>query len=387
MIKLKIALLMLFVVVTGCRTKYDISKAVEILPSSNENQVDYKLRDIQFALDDDKLLVKTEGKTKEYMSIPFSGKESVYANGIVYILSKNYLGSAKIDSKKTDYAQHKIKDPYLAITSNSAIVYNEKEFTVFDTETFEVSWKDNINEDGLASRFACNDDISSCFALSLSGSIIKLDLSQQTLQTVQALPKQDMILNALYAPAVYKNYIIFASGNSEFAIFDTTQNKIVTSMPFVDSDSSSIFDINLVKEIYATQNNIIISHINGLYAFNILYGRPLWEKKIVSLGNIGFLGQYTVLCDKSTKNIVMMHTETGGLKWVTQSNINPTAVFADYNRNIVIFADDGIHLFDSQTGEEQENRNLKSNSGNAQYVFTENNNLYWVKGSKIYTLK
>lgn len=383
---LKIILLMFCIIVTGCRTKYDTSKAIDILSSSSENQVDYKLQEVPLTLDDDRNLIKTDGMPSEYTSIAFDERESVYIDNILYVVGNRYLGVVQIDNKETNDVKHDIVNPYLAATRGFALVYNEKSFAIFDADTLEVLWKDNITSDGLASRFVCIENEAACFALSINGEIIKLSLSERLVYVTQVLAKQDIMLNTLYTPAIFQDYIIFASGNSEFAIFDTKQDKIVINASFVDSDNSSIFDINLVKEIYSHKNNVIISHINGLYMFNILYGRPLWTKKIVTLGNIGFFGQYMVLYDKGTNNLMMMYAETGDVKWIVKDQMNPMAIFVDYNKNIVICTDDGIHLFNSETGA-WENKVLKFGLQNVRYVFVHNNNLYWVKGKKIYILK
>ena len=69
----------------------------------------------------------------------------------------------------------------------------------------------------------------------------------------QVFQKQDIVLNNLYKPIVINGNVIFATGNSEFAIFNIAKQAVIGQSTFANEETASMFDINLVKEIYSSK--------------------------------------------------------------------------------------------------------------------------------------
>jgi hypothetical protein len=382
-------ILLIVLLIAGCRAKYDISKAVEILPSTEVEQVDYTLNDDNITVDNGSNVVNlSDGNLQGVASFDFVPKSGIYNNGFVYALGSKHIAAFDISQNAMQTVLHSVVKPMdIFVTNSFLMVYNAKKFAIFDAITLEKLWEGELKIDDLASKFVCVEDSKSCFALAISGEIIEMNLAERYVKNLPVAQKQETLLNTLYVPAIAQNYLIFVTSNTEFAIFDWQTKKVVTHAPFVDTDSASIFDINLVQSVSTNGDKVLISHTNGLYAFSMLYGKPLWAKNIITSGAVAFLGEYVVAYDKNAKKIIVIHIEKGGIKWSEELKDAPMNIFVDYTKQLVVLGNDGFHLFDINTGEKAENKNYKFNASGVVYAFSHNDTLYYLNNRKIFAVK
>jgi outer membrane protein assembly factor BamB len=382
---LKLFLLVVIVLCSACRAKYNTSKAVEIL-STDEALPDYRLKDVPLQVESTNNVVDVhEYKAVEVKNLNSSFGESLYNNGFVYSVNSHKLALTNMENLQTIEIKHNIHDAKITVTNTFALLFNiSGKFSFIDVNTKKELWSDVIETQGFASGFACIDSKKTCYALTLNGDIIILDLENYAKTFKPLFQKQSVVLNEIYTPLVFENQIVFAVGNSEFAIFDTSKEKVVAQSSFVEEENSSMFDVNLVQNFYETGGNIIISHINGAYAFNILYGRPLWAKKFV-FHHAFVTNNYIIFFEEKTHKLVCIHIETGEIKWTKEVDFNSLGAYIDYNKQLVVLEANGIHLFDTETGGLVLFKKIDIN--NIEYFFVDNHSIYYIENNKIYKIQ
>jgi outer membrane protein assembly factor BamB len=290
-----------------------------------------------------------------------------------------------MENLQTDEIKHNIRDAKIVATNTFALLFNiNGKFSFIDVNTKKELWSDVIETQGFASRFTCIDSEKTCYALSLNGDVIILDLENYAKNSKSLFQKQSIVLNEIYTPLVFENKIIFAVGNSEFAIFDTSKEQVVAQSSFVDEESASMFDINLVKNFYRTGGNVVISHINGSYAFNILYSRPLWAKNFI-FHNAFIASNYMIFLEEKTHKLMSIHIETGEIKWTKEVDLNPLGIYINYNKQLVVLVKKAVHLFDIETGELTVSK--KMDIHNIEYSFVYNHNIYYIENNKVYKIQ
>ncbi len=382
---LKLFLLVVIALFSACRAKYDTSRAVEIL-STDEVLPDYRLKDVSLQIEDTNNVVDIrEYKAVEVKSLTGSLKDVLYNNGFLYSINSNKLVLTNMDNLQTNEIKHNIRDAKLVVTNTFALLFNiSGKFSFIDVNTKKELWSDVIETQGFASGFACIDSEKTCYALTLNGDVIILDLENYAKNSKSLFQKQSIVLNEIYTPLVFENKIIFAVGNSEFAIFDTSKEQVVAQSSFVDEESALMFDINLVKNFYRTGGNVVISHINGSYAFNILYGRPLWAKKF-AFQNAFIANNYMIFLEEKTHKLISIHIETGEIKWTKEIDFNSLGMYINYNKQLVVLEANGVHLFDIETGELTVSK--KMDIHDIEYSFVYNHNIYYIENNKVYKIQ
>jgi outer membrane protein assembly factor BamB len=240
----------------------------------------------------------------------------------------------------------------------------------------------------MGSKFVCENE--KCYAVTAEGILVVLDITKKQVQMAQVFPKQDIILNNLYKPIITNGNIIFATGNSEFAIFNIEKQAIIGQSTFSNEETASMFDINLVKEIYSSNGNVLISHLNGIYAFNVVQGRPLWNKNL-HIDTALISGNYIIFFENKTQKLVCMHIATGEAKWIVPLNSKQTQVsFLQIVKNendysLFVGTKNGVEVLSFEDGSKK--HFLKMNLGNVAYSFTHNEILYYINKSNIYKVK
>jgi outer membrane protein assembly factor BamB len=382
---LKLFLLVVITLFSACRAKYNTSKAVEIL-STEEALPHYRLKDVSLQVENTNNIVDIrEYRSVEVKSLTGSFKDALYNNGFLYNVSNNKLVLTNMENLQTSEIKNNIRNTKITVTNTFALLFNiSGKFSFIDTNTTKELWSDFIETQGFASGFTCIDSEKTCYALTLNGDIIILDLENYAKKIKPLFQKQSVVLNEIYTPLVFENKIIFAVGNSEFAIFDASKEQVVAQSSFIDEESASMFDVNLVQNFYETGGNVIISHINGSYAFNILYGRPLWAKKF-AFHNAIVASNYIIFLEEKTHKLICIHIETGEIKWTKEVDLNPLGFCINYNKQLVVLQANGIHLFDIETGDFALLKKIDIN--NIEYSFVYNHNIHYIKNNKIYKIQ
>ena len=382
---LKLFLLVVIALFSACRAKYDTSKAVEIL-STDEVLPDYRLKDVSLQIEDTNNVVDIrEYKSGEVKSPNGSLKDALYSNGFLYTINGNKLVFTNMENLQTSEIKHNIRDAKIAVTNTFALLFNiSGKFSFIDVNTKKELWSDIIETQGFASGFVCIDSEKTCYALTLNGDAVILDLENYAKNFKPLFQKQSVVLNEIYTPLIFENKVIFAVGNSEFAIFDVNKEQVVAQSSFIDEENASMFDINLVQNFYETGGNVIISHINGSYAFNILYGRPLWAKKF-AFHNAFVASNYIIFLEEKTHKLVCIHIETGKIKWTKEIDLKPLGIYINYNKQLVVLEEHGIHLFDMETGDIVLSKKMDIN--NIEYSFVHNHNIHYVENNKVYKIQ
>lgn len=405
----------------SCKSKYDTSKAIDIISTENIS-TDYNLKNIPFQIDDYSSVAQIEGQHSKFEEkINRSIKSIEYYNNKLFIAMDNNLAIVQLDLEKNDknkkkYLSHDILNPFLTIHNEYIILYDEKgNFFVFNSETLEKTWvgRIGVSEDdfikekqekglletlnpsqpkqalALSSQFVCSSN--KCYAISADGMIVVMDLLNREVNLKQILPHQDIVLNNLYKPKIINDNIVFATGNSEFTIFNISKFAILAKSSFVEQESGSIFDVNLVKSIHTAENSVIISHLNGIYAFDILHGKSLWFKNFVT-EHILISHQYMILFDEKIKKIICLHIKTGEIKWITEipkikSSVLSLNIVQENNNHYMlsIITSNSIHFLSLEDGLQTSFKN--GNFSNTLYTFTHNKTLYFIRNGNIYKLK
>lgn len=369
----------------SCRTKYDTGNAIEILPSS-EIFPDYRLSDVKIELDNtDHVVNINEYQTEVVYKIPKSATDTLYNDGFLYLTTPHELIIVNLESSKNVHVRHDVEDGNIAVSGNLAMVYDILgNFTLFDTKTKQKVWSNTLNIEGLASRFICNDKKQKCYALDLSGNVITVDYQYHIKDIKKVFQKQNIILNHLYEPLIVDDKIIFAIGNSRFGVYDIVKNQLVAESSFVDEETSSLFDINLVNKIYEGGKHIVVSHIHGSFAFSMLYGRQLWIKDFIF--HHGFIANnYIIFLEEGTKKLMSVHLDSGEVKWMKDIDFLPIEIDITYGKEIVILERNGIHTFDVETGKMISYKKL--NMHKMKYAFVYNHELYYTAKGKLYRIK
>ena len=414
--KIFIALLL---ILAGCRSKYDTSNAIDILPT-NEITIEYRLKDLPFQIDDEGVVASvSQGKKEQISKVKnfvesvehFEGKLFLATNKKIAVIS---LRNSKEKTKEIS-VKHKISNPMLAVQRDFVLIFDSKgTFSVVNSSTLEEVWGGRIGltdgeflaeqkEKGLletlnpkppkqvvtmGSKFVCENE--KCYAVTAEGILVVLDITKKQVQMAQVFPKQDIILNNLYKPIITNGNIIFATGNSEFAIFNIEKQAIIGQSTFANEETASMFDINLVKEIYSSNGNVLISHLNGIYAFNVVQGRPLWNKNL-HIDTALISGNYIIFFENKTQKLVCMHIATGEAKWIVPLNSKQTQVsFLQIVKNendysLFVGTKNGVEVLSFEDGSKKDF--LKMNLGNVAYSFTHNEILYYINKSNIYKVK
>ena len=414
--KIFIALLL---ILAGCRSKYDTSKAIDILPT-DEITIDYRLKDLPFQIDDETLVASVAENKKEKITNIANFVQSVeHFEGKLFLATNKKIVVALIGSltekTKEISVKHNISNPMLAVQRGLVLIFDSKgTFSVLNSNTLEEIWSGRIGlTDGeflaeqkekglletlnpkppkqvvtLGSKFVCENE--KCYAVTAEGILVVLDITKKQVQMAQVFPKQDIVLNNLYKPIIANGNIIFATGNSEFAIFNIAKQSIVGQSTFANEETASMFDINLVKEIYSSSENVLISHLNGIYAFNVVQGRPLWNKNL-HIDTALISGNYIIFFENKTQKLVCMHIATGEARWIVPLDIKQTQViFLNIVKNkgdymLFVGTKNGIDVISFEDGSKK--HFLKMNLSNIAYSFTNNDILYYIKKSNIYKVK
>ena len=406
-------------ILAGCRSKYNTSRAIDILPT-DEITIDYRLKDLPFQIDDETFVASVSQNQKAKITDIANFVQSVeHFEGKIFLATNKKITVVTLenvnDKAKEISAKHKILNPMLVAKGNFVLMFNSKgTFSFLNSNTLEEYWSGRIGlTDGeflaeqkekglletlnpkppkqvvtLGSGFVCEND--KCYAVTAEGILVVLDILKKQVQMAQAFPKQDIILNNLYKPIIANGNIIFATGNSEFAIFNIAKQAIIGQSTFANEETASMFDINLVKEIYSSNGNVLISHLNGIYAFDATQGRPLWNKNL-HIDTALISGNYIIFFENKTQKLVCMHIATGEAKWIMPLNSNPTQVIFlkivknqnDYS--LFVGTKNGIEILSFEDGTKKDF--LKMNLGNVAYSFTHNEALYYINKSNIYKVK
>lgn len=381
---LRIHLLLLLLLFCACRTKYDTSKAVAIL---EESQVmpDYRLRQEATQFDTtDRIASIKEYKPTPVQNVSNNPNEVAYKNGFLYAVSNKNLGALNLQNNAFSEVTHDIKNAKVTPVENIVLIFNTLgNFAFIDISKHAIIWDGTIETNSLASAFTCISNASSCYTLTVDGEIVILDYQNFTKRVDKMFHKSDIVLNEIYTPLVIDDKIVFAVGQSEFAIFDTSRLTTIAQSTFAE-ENSSLFDINLVQGLYKGGESVIISHINGSYAFNILYGRPLWVKRFVF--NHAFVASnYTIFYEEGTKKLTSLHLNTGEVKWLQDFPSSPIDIYVNYKKEVVVITGDGIHLFDLETGEKIDFKTV--NMHDTDYTFVHDHQLYYTSKGKVYKIQ
>jgi hypothetical protein len=382
---LKIVFALFLVILSSCKTKYDTSKAVAILEETAALP-DYRLKEENTKLDTTDHVVDIHDFKPELVK-NLSGKfrKEVYRDGILYAISSKALIMFNLESGSVTEVKHSLGETAAMVLSGDAILLHNAmgQFVFINTQTQETIWDGTLNVSGFASSFVCIEEQSSCYALTIDGEIALLDYQNLSKKNQKFFQKNDIVLNEVYTPLAIDGKIVFAVGQSEFAIFDTQKNTVVAQSSFVE-ENASLFDINLVRRIYQGGEHVIIAHLNGSYAFNMLYGRPLWAKKFV-LGNAFVASNYIIFYEEKTQKLISLHLETGEAKWVEDAAFVPLEIDVDYKKELVILEEKGLHLFELETGKKLDFK--KINLHGVEYIFVHNHKIYYTQKGKVYQVK
>jgi hypothetical protein len=412
-------LIALLLILAGCRSKYDTSNAIDILPT-NEITIEYHLKDLPFQIDDEGVVASVSQGKKEKVSKVKNFVESVeHFEGKLFLATSKKIAVVSLRNSKEKTKEisvkHKISNPMLAVQKDFVLIFDSKgTFSVVNSSTLEEVWGGRVGltdgeflaeqkEKGLletlnpkppkqvvtmGSKFVCENE--KCYAVTAEGILVVLDITKKQVQMAQVFPKQDIILNNLYKPIITNGNIIFATGNSEFAIFNIEKQAIIGQSTFTNEETASMFDINLVKEIYSSNGNVLISHLNGIYAFNVVQGRPLWNKNL-HIDTALISGNYIIFFENKTQKLVCMHIATGEAKWIVPLNSKQTQVsFLQIVKNendysLFVGTKNGVEVLSFEDGSKKDF--LKMNLGNVAYSFTHNEILYYINKSNIYKVK
>lgn len=368
-------ILPLLLLLTSCVTKYDTSKAIAILPSS-EPIPDYTLSQTSLQVENIEDVVEFEGFEIEKIAKIGKGYYEFFNNKI-YTASKKKLEIVDIQTLEKITILHSVAKPQIQNFNNFIIIYNKNgDFEIFKNN--ELSWKESV--EGLASKFIC--DAQKCYALGLEGGVFILNMAEKTIERVEVSQKQNMLLAILYTPALINQNLIFADGNSNFTVFETTTKKVIGQSSFVAEDST-FFDINLVRQIYANSESVILSHINGVYAFNVDFLRPMWVKKY-NFHNALMAQNFIAFQEKENRNIVLVSLKTGEPKWVKSVDFAVKTIKFGYENSMFVMEKDGVHKLNVETGEELQFRKLPLNYS---YSFSVNGRFYFIKNGKLFKIK
>jgi len=409
----------LILILAGCRSQYDTSKAIDILPT-DEITIDYRLKDLPFQIDDETFVASILQNKKEKITDITNFVQSVeHFEGNLFLATNKKITVVSVgdshNKAKEISAKHKISNPMLVANGNFVLIFNSKgTFSFMNSSTLEEVWGGRIGltddeflaeqkEKGLletlnpkppkqvvtlGSKFVCENE--KCYAVTAEGILVVLDIIKKQVQMAQVFQKQDIVLNNLYKPIVINGNVIFATGNSEFAIFSIAKQAVIGQSTFANEETASMFDINLVKEIYSSNDNVLISHINGIYAFDATQGRPLWNKNL-QIDTALISGNYIIFFENKTQKLVCMHIATGEAKWIVPLDINPMQViFLNIAKNqndysLFVGTKKGIDVLSFEDGSKKDF--LRMNLKNVVYSFTHNEILYYINKSNIYKVK
>lgn len=381
---LKVVLLLFVVFISSCRAKYDTSNAVEIL---EENTIlpDYRLKQENIKLDDTSNVVDIHDfKPEMIKNLGETFHNEVYFDEKLYAVSNKELVIFNLDGDDVLQVKHNLgKGTKMVLSGDIILLHSTYQFAFVDQKTQEIIWDGSLNISGLSSHFVCIEEQYSCYALTIDGEISILDYQNLSKKNQKFFQKNDIILNDIYTPLVIKGNIIFAVGQSEFAIFDTQKSTVIAQSSFVE-ENSALFDINLVRNIYRGGDNVIIAHLNGSYAFNMLYGRPLWAKKFV-FSNAFVANNYIIFYEEKTHKLMSIHLETGEAKWVEDIDFVPLEIDVDYKKELVILEEKGLHLFELEAGKKLDFK--KVNMHGVEYIFVHNHKIHYTKNGKVYKIK
>ncbi len=414
--KILLALLLIF---AGCRSKYDTSKALDILPS-DEITIDFRLKDIPFQIDEATQVATITSGTKIVAKIEKSTHDAQHFGDAIFTASNSKITALSLENPENKISKsHKITNPMLEIQKDFVLIFNAKgTFEVLKSGNksgnLELAWSGRVglsNEEfqreqkpktlrerlnpkpekqvfTLSSRFVCQEE--NCYAMTAEGIIAVLNVVKKQVQMAQIIAPQDITLHNTYKPIIANGNIVFATGNSEFIIFNIAKQAVIGQSSFANEDTASMFDINLVKAIYASNESVLISHLNGVYAFNIMQGTALWNKKL-NIENAMISANYTVFFETKTQKLVCMNIQTGEAKWITALKSSPKVVeFINIARNnnafnIIVGTQNGIEVLDFEDGTTQ--NFTKINLGNIKHSFIHNETFYYTNKNNIYKLK
>ncbi len=422
-------IILILLIFASCRSKYDTSKAIDVLPTE-EVTIDYRLKDLPFQIDDESSIVHlSQHDLQSVKKLQSFVKAVEYSNGKLFLATNTKLTVIDIErSTKTKedrravekFVKHSITNPLLTTHGDFTLLFDEKgNFSVFhltelETEySLESVWYGRIglsdveflkeNEEKglfetinpspkkqvitLSSRFTCHTN--QCYAMTVEGILVTLDLTLHTVQMKQMFQKQDIILDSIYQPLISNGNIVFATGNSEFAIYNIQNHNVIGQSTFVDQESSSMFDINIIKSIYSAESSVIISHLNGVYAFNIVQGHPIWTKNFI-IDSALISGNYMILFDVKSQKLICLHIQTGEAKWTVKldtASVLSLNVTKNSNEEYSLSVGEpkGFRTISLQDGTEQYFK--KANLSNVSYYFVHNGNLYYIKKGNIYKVK
>ena len=223
--KMKIFIALLLIL-AGCRSKYDTSKAIYILPT-NEITIDYRLKDLPFQIDDESVVASVSEGMKEKVSKTKNFVKSVeYFEGKIFLATNKKIAVVSLgnlhEKTKEISAKHKIFNPMLAVQRNFVLIFDSKgTFSVLNSRTLEEVWGGRIGlTDGeflaeqkdkglletlnpkppkqvvtMGSKFVCENE--KCYAVTAEGILAVLDITTKQVKMAQIFPKQDIILNNL----------------------------------------------------------------------------------------------------------------------------------------------------------------------------------------------
>lgn len=381
---MKIFCFLCLLIFASCQAKYDTSKGMEVISEPNI-VTDYRLTNISNENANVFDVANIGDKEIEKYILVQSGT-FMYNNGKIFTASNDELTIQNIDNNQKKIISHKVNNPKIFVSNDIVLLYNiNGEFAFFDTKNDETKmdanfWNDNLKIQGLASNFVCNNE--ACYALTLQGEIITLNFNDMTKNIEKNFANQEMILNELYTPIIIDDKIVFAVGDSEFAIYDIYQKKIIEKQSFA-SENATVFDINIVKNIYNNSKSFVISYLNGIYGYSMFYARPLWQKDYV-IKNALITENFIFFYNEKNEKLICLHLETGEVKWVKDAKYQPMLFNVDYNKNLLIMEKNGIHFLDIETGDEVF---FKKSKINAEQSFVYNTKLYYKSGNKIFYVK
>lgn len=371
---------LLFLVFFACRAKYDTSKAIPILPTQNIIP-DANLQNIPLEYSTHENVVSI-GNYKRGFVKNVSGVGHFYDDGHLYYTKNKRFFALNLQTFQTTSLKHHIKNAKIAIGGKNILLFDEiGNFAVVEKESYKILWSTKFEIQGLASEFSCVED-TKCYALTLDGHIAIIDISNQKTEIINFTQPQNIISNEIYKPLVYNNFIIFAVGNSEFAIFDSTTQEMIAKNPFIQD--TSVFNINIINKFYKLKDTIIISHINGAYAFNISHGVPLWEKKFIFEKSLP-TDNYLFFFNEEVKKIFCIHSETGEVKWAINAEYTPIGFFINTQNELIITEKHGIHILNAENGELQAFKKL--NLAHTNHFFAHDHKLHYIKNHKVYTIQ
>lgn len=411
-----IAILLFF---ASCRSKYDTSKALDILPTG-EITMDFGLKDSPFQVDENTQTANITNGTKSLSRIGFSIKSIENYDNVIFTATNNKITATSLNNlaKKTSKS-HKIINPMLEIQRDFILIFNTKgTFEVLKSDTLATVWSGRVGLTDaqfaieqrpksllsrireklknkheqqvftLSSSFACANE--NCYATTAEGVLVILNVVKKQVQMAQILPPQDITLHNLYKPKIANGNIIFSSGNSEFIIFNIAKQAVIGQSSFANEDTASMFDINLVKEIYTSNDTILISHLNGVYAFNIKHGTSLWNKNLL-IDSALISGNYIIFFETKTQKLVCMNISTGEAKWITSLKFPKshvkflTIANHDDGYRLLVGTQSGIEAVDFQEGTHL--GFTKMNLANVKHSFIHNEIFYYINKNNIYRLK